>query len=108
MSLYQQTYDLYQKHLHDVSMGAIGDAAATAWYEGVRGKLVEKDAKWMEVTGRETRSSMQRLEVELKGYMTNLIKESIRVSSRSSFQSLSPPFWIFTMLSLLSRIDGTS
>lgn len=44
------------------------------------------DHKWCEKTNKETRMGVDRLEVELKGYTTNLIKESIRVGSSSYFE----------------------
>lgn len=54
---------------------------ALRWYESVRGKELGVDRPWVEKTRREAQSGIDKLEVELKGYTTNLIKESIRVSS---------------------------
>ena len=38
------------------------------------------DVEWMEETADNVRREGGRLDVELRGYMSNLIKESIRVS----------------------------
>lgn len=46
----------------------------------VRTELVP-DEEWMEQTARDAQEQQVKLEVELRGYQSNLIKESIRVSS---------------------------
>ena len=42
------------------------------------------DSKWVDRTSAEVKAETTRLEMELKGYKNNLIKESTRVSSRPS------------------------
>lgn len=61
----------------DDSMGA--DESASA----VSGKEAEgvPDNEWIEDAGETERKENSRLDVELRGYMSNLIKESIRVSA---------------------------
>lgn len=43
------------------------------------------DVAWIEKTTRQVKAQTDHLELELKGYKNNLIKESIRVSRRVNF-----------------------
>jgi hypothetical protein len=45
----------------------------------MEGKEERVDREWIEKARREAQNGQDKLEVELKGYLTNLIKESIRV-----------------------------
>ena len=47
------------------------------------------DGEWVEWTSKQIKVETDRLEVELKGYKNNLIKESIRVCQ--TINPLSPP-----------------
>lgn len=81
VACYESTFALYDSFYSACASGSITDSGARGWFEGVRGegKKQELDTKWIEKTNKETRMGLDRLEVELKGYTTNLIKESIRV-----------------------------
>lgn len=83
VALYEATFDAYNKFLFECSSGQMMNQAAMQWYEAMKleGKEMMIDRKWIETATREARSGQDRLEVELKGYTTNLIKESIRVSA---------------------------
>ena len=45
-----------------------------------RQELAQTDQRWIEETGRRNQEERAKLEVELKNYQSNLIRESIRVS----------------------------
>lgn len=83
-ALYQSVYGQYLQLCTSISSGDITDAAAVEWYEGVKrteGKMAAAmDVAWIARTKSEAGKTIDKLEVELKGYTTNLIKESIRVS----------------------------
>ncbi|BGP14216.1 hypothetical protein JCM10213_005893 [Rhodosporidiobolus nylandii] len=82
VSAYEQTFQLYRSFLNSVEGGEEPDLQARVWAESVRGREEHLDREWMERARKEARSGMEKLEVELKGYMTNLIKESIRMGHR--------------------------
>ncbi|MBE3045640.1 hypothetical protein IMZ48_24460 [Candidatus Bathyarchaeota archaeon] len=48
------------------------------------------DKAWIEVTDRSNKNETQRLEMELRGYKNNLVKESVRVSGRRASSVLDP------------------
>jgi COP9 signalosome complex subunit 1 len=48
---------------------------------------VPSDAQWVENAQRTSRSQTEKLENDLKTYKNNLIKESIRVGSRTYYTS---------------------
>lgn len=79
-TLYEQAFQKYRQHITAIQAGDIQNPVAVAWYESVKGHEVPIDRVWLEQTRKEVQSTQDRLEVELKGYSTNLIKESIRVS----------------------------
>ena len=54
------------------------------------------DQAWMDKMKRQVRTETDRMELELKGYKNNLIKESIRVR-----RSTSPKMWIASLMSLV-------
>lgn len=79
VSLYEQAFHLYRQTISAIEAGENTSPLAVAWYESVKGNEVGLDRAWMETARKEGQSTMDKLEVELKGYSTNLIKESIRV-----------------------------
>jgi COP9 signalosome complex subunit 1 len=66
--------------------GAVQAAYETARAKGTSGELppvsdvLKVDQAWVDATSSKNVSDRQRLEVELKNYTNNMIKESIRVS----------------------------
>ncbi|BGP30417.1 hypothetical protein JCM10296v2_002171 [Rhodotorula toruloides] len=80
--LYEETYYLYRQFFNSVAEGKEQDPQALAWFEQVKDKQEQFDHEWSDKTKRDAQSGLERLEVELKGYMTNLIKESIRMGHR--------------------------
>ncbi|ORY82347.1 26S proteasome subunit RPN7-domain-containing protein [Leucosporidium creatinivorum] len=82
VSLYEQAFHLYRQTISAIQAGENTSPLAVAWYESVKGNEVGLDRVWMEAARKEGQSTMDKLEVELKGYSTNLIKESIRMGHR--------------------------
>lgn len=80
VALYEALFFNYKTFINNLQTGEIRDEIASKWLADLNGKEVNLDRDWMEKTKREARMTLDRLEVELKGYTTNLIKESIRVS----------------------------
>ncbi|GAA5913578.1 hypothetical protein JCM6882_001691 [Rhodosporidiobolus microsporus] len=84
--LYEETFHAYRKFVSSIDAGEEQDPRAVEWLKGVRGeggRGEEKvDREWVERTRREAQGGQDKLEVELKGYLTNLIKESIRMGHR--------------------------
>ncbi|GJN87088.1 hypothetical protein Rhopal_000033-T1 [Rhodotorula paludigena] len=80
--LYEETYYRYRQLLSALESGEEKDPQARAWYEQVRGNEARVDREWLDRTKKEAQSGLDKLEIELKGYMTNLIKESIRMGHR--------------------------
>ncbi|KAI5474841.1 COP9 signalosome complex subunit 1 [Pseudohyphozyma bogoriensis] len=80
--LYENTFQMYRQHINAIQSGEIKSPAAIAWYESVKGNEVTADRSWIEATRREAQRGLEKREVELKGYITNLIKESIRMGHR--------------------------
>ncbi|BGO98047.1 hypothetical protein NBRC10513v2_002047 [Rhodotorula toruloides] len=80
--LYEETYYLYRQFFNSMAEGKEQDPQALAWFEQVKDKQEQFDREWSDKTKRDVQSGLERLEVELKGYMTNLIKESIRMGHR--------------------------
>ncbi|GAA6044144.1 hypothetical protein JCM8097_002795 [Rhodosporidiobolus ruineniae] len=80
--LYEDTFHAYKRHIQAVETGEEQDPAARAWYAQVRDSQQTVDRNWVDSARKEAQSGQQKLEVELKGYMTNLIKESIRMGHR--------------------------
>lgn len=82
--LYQTTYAQYLQLATAIEAGEVTDAAAKDWHAGFvakEGKMAAAmDTQWIARTKSEAGKLIDKLEVELKGYTTNLIKESIRVS----------------------------
>jgi COP9 signalosome complex subunit 1 len=66
--------------------GARDDSMGADEASAVSGKEAEgiPDNEWIEEAGETERKENSRLDVELRGYMSNLIKESIRVSTAGS------------------------
>ena len=59
-------------------------ASTDAGWDGIRGEIMGvPDMEWVEEVMEKERKETARLDVELRGYMSNLIKESIRVSTRA-------------------------
>lgn len=86
-ALYESTHAPFEKGLAQLARGESAEEAVRAWYESwTKAGAVEGtiDLGWLDQTSREARSGVERLEVELKGYTTNLIKESIRVRGSDS------------------------
>lgn len=86
-AMYETTFTHYRQIVNHLQSGDNKDPVAQAWYSSIKGKEVPIDRAWMDRARREARSGQDKLEVELKGYTTNLIKESIRV--RSAFRQRS-------------------
>ncbi|GAA5952955.1 hypothetical protein JCM21900_001529 [Sporobolomyces salmonicolor] len=80
--LYENTFHMYRQHISAIESGDEQDPTAVAWYGSVKGNAVSLDRDWIDKAKREAQSGLDKLEVELKGYMTNLIKESIRMGHR--------------------------
>lgn len=82
--LYEDAYYQYRTLIDAVEKGEETDPQAKAWYEQQRGQgsFAPFDRAWFEKAKQEAHSGQDRLEIELKGYLTNLIKESIRVRRR--------------------------
>lgn len=78
--LYEEAFHMYRQTMSALESGENTSPVAAAWYESVKGKQVPLDRAWIEHARKEGQSTMDKLEVELKGYSTNLIKESIRVN----------------------------
>lgn len=95
VSLYEQAFHFYRQTVSAIEAGENTSPLAVAWYESVKGKEVGLDRVWMETARKEGQSTMDKLEVELKGYSTNLIKESIRVrrclGQQSAYRADRPP-----------------
>ncbi|POY75809.1 hypothetical protein BMF94_1122 [Rhodotorula taiwanensis] len=85
--LYEESYLVYRHFQEALAKGEVTDPQAKAWYEqhagGVDGASFESfDKAWIEKSKHEAQAGLDRLEIELKGYLTNLIKESIRMGHR--------------------------
>ncbi|TNY17485.1 26S proteasome subunit RPN7-domain-containing protein [Rhodotorula diobovata] len=80
--LYEDTFYAYRKHLRALEAGDEQDPLALSWFESVKGHEEQVDREWLEAARKEAQTGLDRLEIELKGYMTNLIKESIRMGYR--------------------------
>lgn len=78
-NLYQEVFQMYRQHVNAIEGGREQDPTAVAWYESVKGSEVPLDRAWLEQAKKDAQSGKEKLEVELRGYTTNLIKESIRV-----------------------------
>lgn len=78
---YEHAYQQYRNLVNGIEKGDNKDPDAVAWYQSVKGREVQLDRAWMDRARREAKSGLDRLEVELKGYTTNLIKESTRACS---------------------------
>ena len=87
--LYESTFANYQEALDAFAKGLVKDPIAIQSYEATKHKLLSLDRAWIDKATKEAKLGREKLEVELKGYTNNLIKESIRV--RTTF-SLSSPF----------------
>ncbi|GAA5865738.1 hypothetical protein JCM3774_004985 [Rhodotorula dairenensis] len=82
--LYEEAYYEYRNLLDALEKGEEADPQAKAWYEqqGGAGNFAQFDRAWFDKAKQEAHSGQDRLEIELKGYLTNLIKESIRMGHR--------------------------
>ncbi|GAA5968772.1 hypothetical protein JCM8115_002084 [Rhodotorula mucilaginosa] len=82
--LYEDAYYQYRTLIDAIEKGEETDPQAKAWYEqqSGQGSFAPFDRAWFEKAKQEAHSGQDRLEIELKGYMTNLIKESIRMGHR--------------------------
>ncbi|KAK4047554.1 hypothetical protein OIV83_005341 [Microbotryomycetes sp. JL201] len=79
-ALYEHAYDMYKHHCQAVADGTVTDPLAKAWSD--QHSPVQLDSAWLDRTRKEYEQTTARLETELKGYTTNLIKESIRMAHR--------------------------
>lgn len=77
---YEHLFQQYRAHVNQVEAGEITSAQALEWYASHQAKPVTLDRAWLEQAKRDASQINDKLEVELRGYTTNLIKESIRVS----------------------------
>ncbi|GAA5879508.1 hypothetical protein JCM16303_003229 [Sporobolomyces ruberrimus] len=80
--LYQDVYHSYRQHISAIESGSEQDPTAVAWYNSVKGNEATLDRTWLEQAKKDAQSGKDKLEVELRGYTTNLIKESIRMGYR--------------------------
>ncbi|GAA5982391.1 hypothetical protein JCM11641_006968 [Rhodosporidiobolus odoratus] len=80
--LYEETFQSYRKFINAVQKGDEADDQAKAWLQSVQGREEGVDRVWADKARKEAQSGQDKLELELKGYMTNLIKESIRMGHR--------------------------
>ncbi|GAA5976703.1 hypothetical protein JCM10908_005601 [Rhodotorula pacifica] len=81
--LYEDAYYQYRTLIGALEKGDESDPQAKAWYEQHgEGDLAQFDRAWFERAKQEAHSGQDKLEIELKGYLTNLIKESIRMGHR--------------------------
>lgn len=81
IQLYQEVFHLYRQHISAIESGSEQDPTAVSWYDATKGNQVQLDRNWLDQAKKDAQSGKEKLEVELKGYTTNLIKESIRVGS---------------------------
>ncbi|KAM0754690.1 PCI-domain-containing protein [Meredithblackwellia eburnea MCA 4105] len=81
---YEQAFNNYRQVVNAIQNGDNKDPYAVSWYNSVKTSAgdVPLDRTWIEQSRREAQSGIDKLEVELKGYTTNLIKESIRMGHR--------------------------
>ncbi|GAA5872623.1 hypothetical protein JCM8547_003712 [Rhodosporidiobolus lusitaniae] len=86
LQLYEHTFHHYRRFIQAVESGEEADPMAVQWLAGLReqgGAGEEKaDRDWVDKARKDAQSGQERLEVELKGYSTNMIKESIRMGHR--------------------------
>ncbi|GAA6022905.1 hypothetical protein JCM10207_006858 [Rhodosporidiobolus poonsookiae] len=85
VNLYNDTFHRYRQHISALEANEEADPTARQWLAQLKaGEVTEHklDREWIEQARKEAQSGLDRLEVELKGYMTNLIKESIRMGHR--------------------------
>ena len=85
--LYEATFAQYQDALAEFAKGTVKDPLAIQSYEAIKHKSLSLDRPWIDKTTKEAKLGREKLEVELKGYTNNLIKESIRVSPFLLFSS---------------------
>ncbi|KDE06605.1 hypothetical protein MVLG_03101 [Microbotryum lychnidis-dioicae p1A1 Lamole] len=83
---YEQAFHQYRQVLNSIESGELNDPFARAWYEGTIKSGAQPaqvmDREWCERSRKEASSGLEKLQVELKGYSTNLLKESIRMGHR--------------------------
>ncbi|GAA5853569.1 hypothetical protein JCM5353_007785 [Sporobolomyces roseus] len=82
IQLYQEVFHLYRQHISQIEAGTEQDPTAVNWYNATKGNQVQLDRNWLDQAKKDAQSGKEKLEVELKGYTTNLIKESIRMGYR--------------------------
>ncbi|GAA5912513.1 COP9 signalosome complex subunit 1 [Sporobolomyces salmoneus] len=81
-NLYQEVFQHYRQFINSIEEGKEQDPGAVSWYGSVKGREEGLDRNWLESAKKEASSGKEKLEVELRGYTTNLIKESIRMGYR--------------------------
>ncbi|GAA5957044.1 hypothetical protein JCM3765_005388 [Sporobolomyces pararoseus] len=81
-TLYQEVFQLYRQHVNALESGQERDPAAVNWYNSIKGNEVTLDRNWLEQAKKDAQTGQEKLEIELKGYVVNLIKESIRMGYR--------------------------
>ncbi|KAM0788086.1 hypothetical protein ACM66B_001255 [Microbotryomycetes sp. NB124-2] len=84
VNLYEHAFHMYKQHCNAIEAGQTTDETAKAWFNkhSADGLTVHVDTAWCERARKEEQQTTDKLEVELKGYTTNLIKESIRMAHR--------------------------
>ncbi len=81
---YEALFQQYRTHINKIEAGEVTSPQALDWYASHQASPVTLDRAWLEQAKRDAAQINDKLEVELRGYTTNLIKESIRVSRRWS------------------------
>ncbi|KAK4047760.1 hypothetical protein OIO90_006059 [Microbotryomycetes sp. JL221] len=81
-TLYQHAFDQY-KHVTDaIESGQLQEPVAQTWFDQHKHQQIQFDKVWMDKANKQGIQTTDKLQVELKGYTTNLIKESIRMAHR--------------------------
>lgn len=83
-ALYEAVYEGYAAFVTQLRDGvwAHDELAQTWWQTEAKQTVAAPDQAWVNATRIDAQRALDKLEVELKGYLTNLIKESIRVRGR--------------------------
>jgi len=80
VSTYEGLFQHYRSHMNQIEAGDVSSTHALEWYASQQANPVTLDREWIAHARRDAEHISDKLEVELRGYTTNLIKESIRVS----------------------------
>lgn len=91
VNLYESLFQSYRQLINTIESGECTSPRALEWYAGHKPTELVVDRDWLDKARRDAQLIGEKLEVELRGYTTNLIKESIRVSLPSPSARYSLP-----------------